>query len=58
MKSDIILTVVSVSVVEGERVLIVQEGKPATFQKWNFPGGRLEPGEAIIQAAIAHYTSM
>lgn len=33
------------------RVLIVQEGKAAVNGRWNLPGGHLEMGEAIQDAA-------
>jgi ADP-ribose pyrophosphatase YjhB (NUDIX family) len=42
---------VSAAVLDGDRVLLVQETKPAVRGKWNFPGGHVERGESIILAA-------
>jgi len=44
--------VVSVSIVNGDRVLIIQENKPLVRNKWSFPGGRIEKGEPIQAAAV------
>lgn len=43
--------VVSVSVIRADKVLIIQENKSSVRNKWNFPGGRIEPGEDILDAA-------
>ena len=43
---------VSVVIRDGERVLLVQEGKPVSHGKWNLPGGHLEMGEALREGAI------
>lgn len=50
MKKDIVL-VVSVSLLQGDQVLLIQENKPLVRDTWNFPSGRIEPGEAIQDAA-------
>ena len=47
-----IVLVVSVTLVQGDQVLIIQENKPSVRDTWNFPGGRIEPGEAMFEAAI------
>lgn len=36
-----------VSIVNGDEILIIQEHT----DKWNFPGGRLEAGESVMEAA-------
>lgn len=49
-KAEIVL-VVSVSIMRDGKVLMVKENKPAVRNKWNFPGGRIEQGEHILEAA-------
>jgi len=49
-KAEIVL-VVSVSIIRDGKVLMVKENKPAVRNKWNFPGGRIEQGEHILEAA-------
>ncbi|WP_246059379.1 NUDIX domain-containing protein [Paenibacillus lautus] len=44
--------VVSVTLFQGDQVLIIQENKPSVRDTWTFPGGRIEPGEAMFEAAI------
>ena len=36
--------------VEGGRILLVQRGRGVAPGRWALPGGRLEPGEAIVDA--------
>jgi 8-oxo-dGTP diphosphatase len=43
--------VVSVSIVKNDEVLMIKENKPNTVNKWNFPSGRIEPKEDILNAA-------
>lgn len=50
MQKDIVL-VVSVSLLHEDQVLLIQENKSLVQDTWNFPGGRIEPGEAILDAA-------
>lgn len=50
MQKDIVL-VVSVSLLQGDQVLLIQENKSLVRDTWNFPSGRIEPGEAILDAA-------
>lgn len=52
MTENGIVLVVSVTLVQGDQVLIIQENKPSVRDTWNFPGGRIEPGEAMFEAAI------
>ena len=47
-----ILIHVSVVVLHGEHVLLVQEAKEINYGKWNLPGGHLEVGESILSGAI------
>jgi len=37
--------------IHAERVLLVQEAKLRVFGTWNIPGGRVEPGESVVDAA-------
>lgn len=46
-----IILVVSVSIIREDKILIIKENKPFVRNKWNFPGGRIEPGEDILDAA-------
>ncbi|MDQ0271424.1 NUDIX hydrolase [Cytobacillus purgationiresistens] len=46
-----IVLVVSVSIFKDEEVLIIKENKPTAINKWNFPSGRMEYGEDILEAA-------
>jgi ADP-ribose pyrophosphatase YjhB (NUDIX family) len=43
---------VSVVVLDGDRVLLVQEEKPDVRGKWNLPGGALEQAEAPFDGAV------
>lgn len=52
MTENGIVLVVSVTLVQGDQVLIIQENKPSVRDTWSFPGGRIEPGEAMLEAAI------
>lgn len=47
MRQDANVLVASVSIMQENKVLMIQETKPAARNKWNFPSGRLEPGEYI-----------
>ncbi len=42
---------VGVIVFKDERVLLVQRGNPPAQGQWAIPGGRVEPGETLQQAA-------
>jgi ADP-ribose pyrophosphatase YjhB (NUDIX family) len=39
-------------VMRAERVLLVRRANPPDRGRWGFPGGRIEPGEALAAAAI------
>jgi 8-oxo-dGTP diphosphatase len=47
-----IVIVVSVSIFKDDEVLIIKENKPTALNKWNFPSGRVEYGEDILNAAL------
>lgn len=34
------------------RILLVKENKKETRDKWNFPGGHLNPGEELVAGVI------
>ena len=38
-------------IIEDNKVLLVQEKKQSAYGLWNFPGGKLEPGETAEEAA-------
>lgn len=47
------MVIVVLAVVEYEgRVLLVQEANPRLRAKWNLPGGRVEPGESLLDALV------
>lgn len=51
MTQNGIVLVVSVSIIREEKVLMVKENKTSVRNKWNFPSGRIEYGEDILDAA-------
>ncbi|WP_409346222.1 NUDIX hydrolase [Paenibacillus sp. MBLB4367] len=51
MKQAGMVLVVSVSIFQEGKVLIIQENKPSVRNQWNFPSGRIVPGEDILDAA-------
>lgn len=46
-----IVLVASVSIISKDEVLIIKESKPTAIDKWNFPSGRIEYGEDILESA-------
>ncbi len=46
------ILVVSCVILNNAKVLMVQEGKNYIYGLWNFPSGRLENNEGIVNAAI------
>ncbi|RLL48468.1 NUDIX hydrolase [Oceanobacillus piezotolerans] len=51
MSQEGIVLVASVSIFNETEGLIIKENKPTAFNKWNFPGGRIEYGEDILYSA-------
>jgi 8-oxo-dGTP pyrophosphatase MutT (NUDIX family) len=51
MTQNGIVLVVSVSIIKDNEVLIIKENKPSAIHKWNFPSGRIEHEEDILNAA-------
>jgi 8-oxo-dGTP diphosphatase len=47
-----IIKAASACVWRGDEVLLVQRGKASGYGLWAFPGGRVEPGETLLQAAL------
>lgn len=45
------IAVSDIVIIEDNKVLLVQEKKQSAYGLWNFPGGKLEPGETPEQAA-------
>lgn len=43
---------VSIGIWRADHVLIVRRGRPPLQGLWSFPGGRLEPGERLADAAL------
>jgi len=46
-----VLIAASVALVRRDDVLLIQRNRPPSEGLWTFPGGRLEPGEAIEACA-------
>jgi ADP-ribose pyrophosphatase YjhB (NUDIX family) len=42
----------SVAVMDGDRIMMVQEEKPALHGRWNLPGGHVDHGESPNDAAV------
>lgn len=51
MTQNSIVLVVSVSVIQNDKVLMIKENKPDAINLWNFPSGRMEADEDILFAA-------
>ncbi|MBC7805191.1 MAG: NUDIX domain-containing protein [Akkermansiaceae bacterium] len=47
-----VLLHVSLFIVCDDRVLLVQEADPEDEERWNLPGGNVEPGEAVTDGAV------
>lgn len=44
--------VVGVVCLKGDQVLLIRRGKPPRLGEWSLPGGRIEPGERALDAAL------
>ena len=42
----------SVAIMDGDRILMVQEEKPSLHGRWNLPGGHVDHGESPNDAAV------
>ncbi|WP_339237494.1 NUDIX domain-containing protein [Paenibacillus sp. FSL R5-0517] len=51
MTQNGIVMVVSVSIIHNDKILIIKENKESVRHTWNFPSGRVEHGEDILEAA-------
>ena len=43
---------VGVVCLKGDEVLLIRRGKPPRQGEWSLPGGRIEPGERLADAAL------
>jgi 8-oxo-dGTP diphosphatase len=43
---------VGVVCLRGDEVLLIRRAKPPRVGEWSLPGGRIEPGERAVEAAI------
>ena len=43
---------VGVVCLRGEEVLLIRRGTPPRMGEWSLPGGRIEPGERAVDAAL------
>lgn len=43
---------VGVVCLRGDKVLLVRRGRPPRLGEWSLPGGRIEPGERMVEAAL------
>ena len=43
---------VGVVCLKGDQVLLIRRGKPPRMGEWSLPGGRIEPGERAVDAAL------
>lgn len=43
---------VGVVCLRGDSVLLIRRGKPPRQGEWSLPGGRIEPGERAVEAAL------
>lgn len=43
---------VGVVCLRGDKVLLIRRGTPPSVGEWSLPGGRIEPGERVVEAAL------
>lgn len=43
---------VGVVCLRGDKVLLIRRGTPPRLGEWSLPGGRIEPGERAVDAAL------
>ncbi len=46
------ITAVGVVCLRGDEVLLIRRGSPPRLGEWSLPGGRIEPGERAVDAAL------
>lgn len=51
MADDPLIPAVSIALQRGLTLLLVERGRAPAKGQWAFPGGRVEPGEALEEAA-------
>ncbi|TFI48809.1 NUDIX domain-containing protein, partial [Diaphorobacter sp. DS2] len=51
MTQNEIVLVVSTSIIQEGKVLVIKENKATVKNKWNFPSGHVEKEEDILEAA-------
>ncbi len=44
--------IVSNAVIDGDRLLMVRQGRGRDRNRWNLPGGKVDPGETLLDAAV------
>jgi 8-oxo-dGTP diphosphatase len=54
MTDSVPLPVPAVGVIclRGDEVLLIRRGTPPRIGEWSLPGGRIEPGERVVDAAL------
>jgi 8-oxo-dGTP diphosphatase len=49
---DRLVVAVGVLLLDGDRILLIQRAKPPAAGKWSVPGGKVELGESLEEAAL------
>src|SRR5438132_16967 len=50
--SELPVPTVGVICLRGDQVLLIKRGTPPRLGQWSLPGGRLEYGETLVEAAL------
>ncbi|MEI4270632.1 (deoxy)nucleoside triphosphate pyrophosphohydrolase [Klenkia sp. LSe6-5] len=51
-RAEDVVQVVGAALVDGDRVLVAQRGSGPLAGRWEFPGGKVEPGESELAALV------